>query len=153
VIITRASDIEALPKSPYVTFRSGLSKRECLEMMARARLSVTPVGNQSTASGQITFIASMQIGMPVIATACPGTDGYITDGVTGVLVPPSDVAALQAAISELWQDPERRATLADAARTEAAQRFSDAAAGRALQEILMEVDPAVQPAREVAPQA
>jgi glycosyltransferase involved in cell wall biosynthesis len=71
VIVTRPDALDALPCSPYVTFMSGLSQTECNELLARARISVTPVANQGTASGQITFLTAMQLGVPVIASRCP----------------------------------------------------------------------------------
>lgn len=142
-IITRAADIETLPQSDHVTYRSGLSNIECLELLSRARLSVTPVSNLDTASGQITFVAAMHLGVPAIATDCPGTEGYIDDGRTGLLVPPFDVDALKDAIAQLWSDPTRRKALAAAGHAEAMARFTEDAAGAAIGEILIAVDPAL----------
>ena len=132
VIVTRPSDAETLPRSRHVELRSGLSAQDCMALLSRARLSVTPISNLTTASGQVTVLNAMQLGVPVIATRCPGTDGYVEDGRTGLLVPPSDMPALQAAIASLWNDPARRAALSEAARREAAARFSDEAAAAAL---------------------
>lgn len=131
-IVTRPSDIDALPKSEYVTFLSRLSEAECMALLARARLSVTPVSNLTTASGQITFINAMQMGVPVIATSCPGTEGYITHDKTGRLVPPFDVDTLASEIKTLWDDEEMRQTLAIAATAESLNRFSDQAAANTL---------------------
>jgi glycosyltransferase involved in cell wall biosynthesis len=99
-----------------------------MALLARARLSVTPVANQTTASGQITFVNAMRLGVPVIATRCPGTEGYVEDGRTGLLVPPGDAAALAGAIGRLWDDARARETLSGAARAEAEASFSDEAA-------------------------
>lgn len=141
VIVTRAADAATLPHSDYVEMRSGLSERECTELLACARLSVTPISNLTTASGQVTFLDAMQMGVPVIATDCPGTEGYITDGRTGLLVPPFDTGALQAAIASLWYDAARRAALSEAARQESKARFSDEAAAAALARLIEGLPP------------
>jgi hypothetical protein len=128
VIVTRPDIAATLPRRPHVTVRSNLSAEECMALLARARLSVTPVANQTTASGQITFVNAMRLGVPVIATRCPGTEGYVEDGRTGLLVPPGDAAALAGAIGRLWDDARARETLSGAARAEAEASFSDEAA-------------------------
>lgn len=131
VIVTRAADIEALPRSPHVEFRSGLAPEACMDLLARARLSVTPISNLTTASGQVTLLDAMQLGVPLIVTDCPGAEGYVEDGRTGLLVPPFDVAAMGTAIASLWDDSARRAALAKAAQAESLSRFSDEAAAAA----------------------
>ena len=50
-------------------------------------------------------------GRPVVATAVGGLVDAVEDGVTGVLVPPGDVAALRAALERLLADPALRARL------------------------------------------
>lgn len=135
-IVTRASDIALLPQNPNVTFLSGMSEQECLELLARARICVTPVANMTTASGQVTFINAMQLGVPVVATRCPGTVGYIEHGGDGLLVAPFDVDDMVTAIDRLWQDSTLRMQLAEKARVTAHDRFSDQAAADRLVEII-----------------
>lgn len=136
VIVTREDIAATLPVDPDVTCMSGLTERACLELLSRARLSVTPIANLETASGQVTFVNAMQCGVPVIATRCPGTDGYIEHMRTGVLVNPSDSADLRQRIEELWQDPALRASLSAAGLAEAEHRFSDGAAAKRLHSLL-----------------
>jgi glycosyltransferase involved in cell wall biosynthesis len=76
---------------------------------------------------------AMAYGRAVVATAVGGHVDAIEDGVTGVLVPPRDPAALRAAIERLLADAAQRARLGAAARA-AASAFSGDKAGRALQE-------------------
>jgi glycosyltransferase involved in cell wall biosynthesis len=54
-------------------------------------------------------------GLPVVATDINGCNEIIHDGVSGLLVPPRDSAALLAAMTELT-DPDRRAALGGHAR-------------------------------------
>jgi glycosyltransferase involved in cell wall biosynthesis len=141
IIVTRKDIIESLPLSKHVTFRHGLSEVECLELLATARLSVVPLGNLATASGQVTFINSMMLGIPLIATRCPGTEGYVEDGLTGLLVDPFDGAGLEQAIASLWNDPVRRAELARRAMAFAHEHLSDEAAAETLRRLLRSLDP------------
>jgi glycosyltransferase involved in cell wall biosynthesis len=67
---------------------------------------------------------AMAYGRPVVATAVGGLPDAVEDGVTGVLVPPRDVAVLRRAIEELLQDRELRRRLGSDARERARGRFS-----------------------------
>ena len=71
---------------------------------------------------------AMAHGRPVVATAVGGLADAVEDGVTGLLVPPRDPAALRAALERLLADGELRQTLGATARETATERFSWAAA-------------------------
>jgi glycosyltransferase involved in cell wall biosynthesis len=66
---------------------------------------------------------TMAHGRPVVATAVGGLVGAVEDEVTGLVVPPRDVAALQAAIARLLGDAELRERLGASARESAAVRW------------------------------
>ncbi|MBC9247778.1 glycosyltransferase family 4 protein [Paracoccus sp. 11-3] len=136
IIVTREDDVRRLPKSTYVRFMSNLSETQCHQLLARARISVTPIENDQTASGQITFLNAMQLGVPVIATNCPGTDGYIEHQKNGILVEPGDVHDMSSAIGNLWRDETAREKLAANAQRIYRDRFSDSAAARSLHAII-----------------
>ena len=136
IIITRPDIIATLPKTDEVELRSGLTQAECLEVLAGAAFSVIPISNMTTASGQITIVTSMRLGVAVVATRCPGTEGYIEDGVTGSLVAPFDVAGLRQAILELWRNVEVRNALALQGKHHADHNFSDEGAAQALHAII-----------------
>ncbi|MBW7852388.1 MAG: glycosyltransferase family 4 protein [Rhodospirillales bacterium] len=65
-------------------------------------------------------------GRPLIATDAPGCRELVEDGVTGLLVPPRDPAALAAAVRRLAEDADLRRQLGAAARRAVVERFSDA---------------------------
>jgi starch synthase len=67
------------------------------------------------------LLDALAFGKPVVATRAGGIPEVIEDGVSGVLTPPGDAAALGAAIADLCESPERRAALSSAARPRAAQ--------------------------------
>ncbi len=58
------------------------------------------------------LLEALALGAPVVSTACPvGPDEIITDGVTGLLVPPANDEALAQAIVRLLREPELRRRL------------------------------------------
>jgi glycosyltransferase involved in cell wall biosynthesis len=138
LIVTRPDIAASLPKPANVKFLSDLSHLECLKLLARARLSVTPINNLSTASGQVTFVEAMRLGVPVVATRCPGTDGYIDHQKNGVLVEPFDEMDLTNNIDKMWYDSAFRTGIAKAGKITAAERFSDEAAAERLRKLLLE---------------
>lgn len=71
-----------------------------------------------------TVLEGMAAGLPVVATDVGGTAELVTHGVTGLLVPPEDPAALADAFAELLTNHERRAAMATAARQRAEREFT-----------------------------
>lgn len=69
-------------------------------------------------------LEAMACGRPVVITANPGLDEYITDGVDGILVPPGDEAAFHDAIASLLTDPDAAAEMGRAARQAVEKRFT-----------------------------
>jgi len=69
-------------------------------------------------------VEAMSTGMAVVATTAGGTPEAITDGETGLLVPPGDVAALAAAVRRLAEDDALRLRLGATAARAARERFS-----------------------------
>ncbi len=69
-------------------------------------------------------LEAMRAGCAVVASNHGGAPEMIVDGESGVLVPPSDAAALTAAIDALLADPDRRARLGAAARARVASAFT-----------------------------
>ncbi|MFT7765527.1 glycosyltransferase [Clavibacter tessellarius] len=61
-------------------------------------------------------LEAMASGVPVVASAVGGLTDSVVDGVTGILVPPRDPAAIADALGELRADPARRRALGRAGR-------------------------------------
>jgi glycosyltransferase involved in cell wall biosynthesis len=72
----------------------------------------------------LALLEGMALARPIVASAVGGIPEMIEDGVSGVLVPSDDAAALAAAVIGLLRDPARRARLGAAARERLATRFS-----------------------------
>jgi glycosyltransferase involved in cell wall biosynthesis len=73
----------------------------------------------------------MAYGRPVVASAVGGLPDAVEDGVTGLLVPPRDPAALRAALRRVLDDAALRERLGAAAGVRARERFGRDAAARA----------------------
>jgi glycosyltransferase involved in cell wall biosynthesis len=81
--------------------------------------------NSSISEGvSLTILEAMAAQLPVVATAVGGTPEVVRDGVTGVLVPARQPAALADALIALSTSPERRRALGDAARLSVEERFA-----------------------------
>jgi len=139
ILVAGPHAVEGLDIPPHVEVRSGLSYEECRRLLQQARLSVIPVGNETTASGQVTLLDSMMFGRPTIVTDCPGSVDYVRDRHDGLLVRPGDVESMREAIEALWNDETLRAQLGAAARQAAVEHFSDEPVARRMKELLDEL--------------
>lgn len=83
-------------------------------------------------------LEAMAHGVPVVASGVGGLLDLVTNGETGLVVPPGDVAALRTALERLLGDPELRRRLGAAARERARERFSWRASTDALLEAYAE---------------
>jgi glycosyltransferase involved in cell wall biosynthesis len=72
----------------------------------------------------LVFLEAMATGLPVLASGVSAVPEVIDDGVTGLLVPPSDVPALAEGMLELAGDKERRHSLGAAGRRSVVERFA-----------------------------
>ena len=72
----------------------------------------------------MTILEAMASACPVVATAVGGNGELVVDGVTGILIPAGDVAAIAAALVEVLTDTEKARALGTAGRQRVAERFS-----------------------------
>ncbi len=87
-----------------------------------ASADVVTLSSREEGMGTV-LLDAMAFGKPVVATRAGGIPEVLEDGVSGILTPPGDAAALGDAIADLCESPDRRAALSSAARVRAA-RFS-----------------------------
>jgi 1,2-diacylglycerol 3-alpha-glucosyltransferase len=99
-------------------------RREALALIKGADLFL---GASRTETQGLVLAEALAVGLPVVALDGPGVSDSVRDGIDGVIVsavPAADRRArLAEAVRELCRDPDRRASLAAAART-GADRFS-----------------------------
>jgi len=80
--------------------------------------------NTSTTEGiSITILEAMSATLPVVATRAGGTPEILTDGETGMLVPPRSPELLAEALGRLIDDPATRAAMGSAGRQRVEEAF------------------------------
>jgi glycosyltransferase involved in cell wall biosynthesis len=111
-----------------IVVREWLDGPALADLLSGARMVVLPSRFENAPLG---LVEAMACGVPVVASAVGGVPETIEDGVTGVLVPPGDPAALAAAMRSLLSDPRAAGKLgAAAAESVRASRTWDRVAGR-----------------------
>jgi glycosyltransferase involved in cell wall biosynthesis len=90
------------------------------------RASVVAVVMEDTdlPAGPLVLLDAMAAGKAVVATEVNGTRDYVRDGVTALVVPPGDAAALGDALARLSADAGLRSSLGRAARADVLERCS-----------------------------
>jgi glycosyltransferase involved in cell wall biosynthesis len=86
------------------------------DMAALFRASDVVVHTGTVEGMPLTLLEAQACGKPVVAYDVSGVKEAVRDGLTGILVPPSDVAGLTRAVRELVGDPARRVEMGAAAR-------------------------------------
>jgi colanic acid/amylovoran biosynthesis glycosyltransferase len=71
----------------------------------------------------VALMEAMSCGLPVVASDLSGIPELVEDGISGMLTPPGDAAALSAALRALRVDPELRRRLGDAGRRRVLAEF------------------------------
>ena len=90
-------------------------------LLSAMDVSVMPSLNEALSN---VLLESMAAGTAVVATDVGGTREALSDGHTGLLIPPANHAVLAAAIDRLLSDPTLARTLGGRARQAIAARFS-----------------------------
>jgi glycosyltransferase involved in cell wall biosynthesis len=103
---------------PSVTFTG---RRDDVPAVTAA-LDVAVLPSYREAQG-LSILEAMALSRPVVASAVGGIPEMIEDGMTGLLVPPHDAAALSAAIIRVLRDHPFADTMARAARDQIHDRF------------------------------
>lgn len=83
----------------------------------------------------LSAIEAMALARPVVATNVGGLPEVVGDGVTGILLPPENPAALAEAIQQLLRHPERAAAMGKAGRARVTQLFDQRQQLRLLREL------------------
>lgn len=90
--------------------------------LAGCRLGVVAsTGSEAVSRAALEWMAA---GRPLVATRVGGLPDLVEDGVTGLLIPPGDAAALADAIAALLADPARAEAMGRAARERWEESYS-----------------------------
>lgn len=119
--VARAHEaIARLGLAEVVHLRSWLSPFEVDRLLSSAHVLVLP----SLSEGQpMAILEAMAHGLCVVASDVGGIPDLIEDGVSGLLVPPADPAALESALRHVITDPATRSRLGAAALHRARHEF------------------------------
>ena len=79
-------------------------------------------------------------GLPTVTTLATGARDSVVDGVTGLLVPPRDAAALQSAVLQLVDSPELRHSMGVAARARVLDAFDQPTVWRQYSEVWLDTE-------------
>lgn len=110
---------------------------ELVREIQLAQALVLPSTTDAESFGMV-LIEAMACGTPVVASRVGGVGGVVRDGVDGILVPPSDVDALAAAIKRIVRDAELVEAMGAAGRRRARDEFDWTARGSATSEVFMQ---------------
>lgn len=124
------AELEALARglglADRVRFAGNAPSAELTALYNACDVFVLPSVTRAEAFGMVQ-IEAMSCRKPVICTDLPSGVPWVNQhGVTGLVVPPSDVAALAAALDSLLASPERRASLGEHGRQRVETAFSTA---------------------------
>jgi len=139
VVVTHRYCLEGLEVPAFVKVIESIPQDDYLRIIAEAAVVAITVDNRETASGQLTLIQAMSLGVPVVATRCIGTEDYLVDGETGIFVEMGNVEDLRRALGTVLNDGDERQRMADCALEFARRNFFDSAGSRVLDELYDEM--------------
>jgi glycosyltransferase involved in cell wall biosynthesis len=102
-------------------------RKDIPDILSQTDIFVLPSYSEGLSNALMEAMAS---GCACVASQVGGNGFLIQNGVSGLLFPAGDRAALQAHIRRLIQDPEKRRTLGEAARKRIEEHFSWEVVGR-----------------------
>jgi glycosyltransferase involved in cell wall biosynthesis len=106
VLVASPKSVRGLPVPSNVTVRFNIPRFEAEAVIRDARLLVLPLLHAKVPCGHVTLVTAMFLSRAIVATRSAGISDYLIPDHNGVVVPPSDPAALAAAIDKLWNDPD-----------------------------------------------
>jgi glycosyltransferase involved in cell wall biosynthesis len=118
-----------------VRFLGPRLRGEVAELLRRADVAVAPSVPSRDGRREGLPVALMEAaasGLPLVASRLSGIPELVEDGVTGLLVPPGDAAAIAFAIERLAKDAETRQRLGLAARERVLRDFDQDRNARAI---------------------
>ena len=116
-------------------------------LLGRARLLVLSSWLEGTS---LTLLEAMARGLPVVATRVGGNPEVVADGLTGLLVPARDPAALAEALVAVWRNPALGRMMGLAGRERVERGFDIRRTVARYESIYLNANDAAQPARDDA---
>ena len=104
----KTKSVSTIRETTHCEFRSWMAESRMVVVVPDSRKIVT-VGHQ-------TFLNAMYMGKAVVIYDKNIADGYVEDGITGVVVAHGDKESLKRKVWELYNSPEERTRLGEAGR-------------------------------------
>ena len=105
----------------HIDFHPRATTEELVRLYNRSQVVVSPSLHEGFG---LPAVEAMACGVPVIATTAGALSEIIEDGVTGILVPPADAVALNAALRRLLADPDLCRRMGQAGRERVLKNFT-----------------------------
>jgi glycosyltransferase involved in cell wall biosynthesis len=113
--------IEDLGLGGHVHLAGGLDSDGVRAALRRSHVFL----HASVSDGLPTVIAeAMACGLPAVVSDVGGVRELVRDGVEGFVLPAREPARMAQAMRDLWEDPDRRVRMAEAARERIRSRFA-----------------------------
>jgi glycosyltransferase involved in cell wall biosynthesis len=139
IVVAKPEAVSGLEKPANLRIVNGLSLEQSWTLAAHANAMVLTLTDAETAAGQVTFLAALQLRVPLIATDGTGTRDYLHHGETALLVAPGDAAALQEALVKVLKTPALSKLLAENGYLLWEKKYSDEAIAGELAGLLDQV--------------
>lgn len=139
VVNARRFNLRGVRFPPGVVINDLLPREQFYDLLKQARFVVVPLQDVPHAAGDSHIVQTMAAGKAVIATRGPSSVTYVEDGVTGILVPPRDVARMREAMEYLWTDPEAASEMGARARERYEREYTFGAFAERVYGVLCEV--------------
>lgn len=104
-----------------ITFTGWQSQEQLMGHYERANLFVFPSRHEGMPNA---VLEAMATGLPVIASHIAGNEELVVDGVTGLLVPPENIAPLRDALQRTISDPSLRERMGKASRQRVEESYT-----------------------------
>ena len=115
------AELQRMELTDRVQIPGWVERNEAWRLLAESDVFLLPSHMEGL---PVAILEAMATGLPVITTPVGAIEDAIEDGVTGLLIPVGDTAALSDAILRLLDDPALGARLATAARLRFEQQFT-----------------------------
>ncbi|GAG80461.1 unnamed protein product [marine sediment metagenome] len=95
-------------------------RQDIPRLLAAMDIYILPSSNEGFAASMLEAMAASK---PVVVTDVGGAQDVVTNGRTGILIPPGSASAIGSAVNDLLEQPEKRTALAQAGRSRVLEEF------------------------------
>lgn len=124
VVVCDRKAAQGVSFPPNVTVLMDIPYDRYRELLRRARAVILPLEPHVYSSGQVVILEAMALAKPLIVSKVVGTEDYVQDGKTGLLVEPENPLSLRQALQRLLSDPQLETALTENGLQEVMRRHT-----------------------------